>query len=113
MQSPDGTVSWGKISYREIIAPEHLVFVVSFSDEREGVTRYKMIETWPLEVLNMIAFSERTGRTTVRLTAGPINATEAEQKTFRDGFEGMDQGWSQSLDRLAVDLLGLMKGREK
>ena len=39
MTAPDGTEMWGKFVYREIKAPEKLVFVVSFSDPQAGVTR--------------------------------------------------------------------------
>ena len=34
MQVPDGPVMWGKFVYREIVPPEKLVFINSFSDEK-------------------------------------------------------------------------------
>ena len=38
MQTPDGSVMWGKMVYREIVPPEKLVFINSFSDEKGGLT---------------------------------------------------------------------------
>jgi uncharacterized protein YndB with AHSA1/START domain len=34
LRSPNGHDMWGKFVYREIVAPERIVFVVSFADER-------------------------------------------------------------------------------
>ena len=39
MRSPDGHIMWGKFIYREIQAPERLVFVNSFSDEEGNIVR--------------------------------------------------------------------------
>ncbi len=38
MESPTGQSMWGKFVYREIVKPEKLLFVVSFSDEQRGRT---------------------------------------------------------------------------
>src|SRR2546426_146985 len=40
MEAPDGSVMWGKWVFREIVAPERLTIVVSFSNEEGGVTRH-------------------------------------------------------------------------
>lgn len=101
MRSPDGRAMWGKFVYREIAAPERLVFIVSFSDERAGVTRHPMSQTWPLEVLTTVTFAEDRGKTTLTLQGGPINATEAERKTFAAGHASMQQGFAGTLDQLA------------
>ena len=42
IRSPDGQDMWGKFVYREIVTPERIVFVNSFSDENGGVTRHPM-----------------------------------------------------------------------
>jgi uncharacterized protein YndB with AHSA1/START domain len=38
MRSPDGQDMWGRMVYREIVPPERLVFINSFSDEKGGLT---------------------------------------------------------------------------
>lgn len=99
--SPGGHDMWGKFVYREIAAPERLVFVNSFSDEKGSVTRHPMHLAWPLEILSTVTFAEHEGRTTLTIRSVPINATNEERKTFEDGRESMRQGWTGTLDQLA------------
>jgi uncharacterized protein YndB with AHSA1/START domain len=101
MRTPDGTVMWGKWIYREIVPPERLVFIVSFSDEKGGLTRHPFSESWPMEMLSTVTFAERQGKTEVTVRWTPHNATESERKTFDEGHEGMKQGWSGTFDQLA------------
>lgn len=101
MRAPTGQELWGKFVYREIVAPECIVFVNSFSDEKGNVTRHFMSPTWPLEVLNVMTLTEDRGRTTITLKGHPINASELEQKTFADGYKSMQQGFSCTFDQLA------------
>src|SRR5687768_3572725 len=42
MRAAGGHEMWGKFVYREVVAPERMVFVLSFSDAREGVTRHPL-----------------------------------------------------------------------
>src|SRR5215510_12996881 len=58
LKSADGGTMWGKLTYREIVAPRRLVLIVSFSDEKEGVTRHPMSAAWPLETLSTSTFAE-------------------------------------------------------
>ena len=101
MRSPDGHEMWGKFVYREIVAPERLVFVNSFSDKDGGTTRHPWSPTWPLEVLNTLTFTEHEGKTNVKLRGIPVNATEEERKTFEAGFASMHKGFTGTLDQLA------------
>ncbi len=100
MESPDGTQMWGKFVYREVVPQEKLVFVVSFSDEKAGITRHPLSQTWPLEVLNIVTFSEEGGKTKLTMKGGPINATEEERKTFDAAHEGLQQGFNGTFDQL-------------
>ena len=100
MRSPDGHDMWGKFVYREIVPPEKIVFINSFSDEEAGLTRHPMSPTWPLEMLSTFTFTERDGKTTLTIRWLPYNATEVERKTFDDGRSGMNMGWTGTLDQL-------------
>lgn len=102
--APMAGTMWGKFVYREIVRPEKIVFVNSFSDEQGGITRHPMAPTWPLEVLNTQTFTEHQGKTTVTLRGGPINATELECSTFMLGFGAMQMGFSGTFDQLAAYL---------
>jgi uncharacterized protein YndB with AHSA1/START domain len=110
LESPDGLVMWGKFVYREIVEPEKLVFVVSFSDENAGITRHPASPTWPLEMLSTSTFTEQDGGTAVTVSWYPINASEEEIRTFDEGREGMKQGFAGTFDQLE-DYLSQLKAR--
>lgn len=101
MRAPDGKEWWGKWVYREIVAPERLVSVVSFTDEKRNPVRHPMSPTWPLEVLSTATFSAQANKTLLTVRSVAINATEAERKTFEAGFKGMEQGFNGTWDQLA------------
>ncbi|MGC3991967.1 MAG: SRPBCC family protein [Chthoniobacteraceae bacterium] len=100
MRTPDGHEMWGKWVFREIIAPEKLVVVVSFSDAQGGFTRHPMSATWPLEKLSSITLEEHEGKTLFTLRSSALNATAEEQQTFDADHDSMRQGWKGSLDAL-------------
>jgi uncharacterized protein YndB with AHSA1/START domain len=109
MKSPDGHEMWGKWTFREIVPPEKLVVVVSFSDAKRGVTRHPLSATWPLETLSTTTLTERDGRTTLELRWVAINATEAERKTFDSSHESMTQGWGGTMEQLTAYLAKVQK----
>jgi uncharacterized protein YndB with AHSA1/START domain len=104
MRTPAGRDIWGQFFYREIVAPERIVFVNSFSDEDGGLTRNPWMENWPLEVLKVLTLTEREGRTTLTLKGYPINATDEERVTFQAGIESMQKGFEGTFDQLAAYL---------
>jgi len=105
MRDPSGRVMWPKFVYREIVPPERLVWVHSFSDENGALTRHPLSPTWPLELLTTVTFEENPdGKTKLTLRWSPLNATAEEQKTFDGSHDGMAQGWNGSFERLAAYL---------
>jgi uncharacterized protein YndB with AHSA1/START domain len=105
MRDPSGRVIWAKFIYREVIAPDRLVWVHSFSDETGGLTRHPMSPTWPLELLTTVTFEDApAGKTRLTLRWLPINASEDERKTFEAAHDSMRQGWGGSFDQLAAYL---------
>lgn len=104
MRTPDGKDMWGRQVYREIEAPERLVFINSFSDEHGGLTRHPQGPTWPIEMLSRIDFAEANGRTTFTVTWTPYCPTPEEQATFDAGHDGMRGGWAGTLDQLEAYL---------
>jgi len=101
MRTPDGKETWGRWIYREIVKPERLVFVVSFSDPKGGITRHPLAPEWPAEILSTVRFAQQEGKTTVTVRWVAINASEAERQTFHAGHDSMKQGWSGTFDQLA------------
>jgi len=104
MKAPDGSDTWGKFVYREIKAPEKLVFVVSFSDPQGGVTRHPSSADWPEYILSTVTFSEVSGKTKVTVSWIPHEASEAERRVFEAGRPSMTQGWGGTLDQLEAYL---------
>jgi len=95
-----GMTMWGRWIYREIVKPTKLVFLNSFSDEKGGVTVHPMAPDWPRELLSTILFTEKDGKTTVTVRWQPWNSTELERKTFEEGRDSMQEGWTGTLERL-------------
>jgi uncharacterized protein YndB with AHSA1/START domain len=104
MRVPDGSLMWGKFVYREIAAPERIVFVNSFSDEMGGLTRHPMVSAWPLELLSSFQFTEHEGRTTFTLQWAPLDATAEECAMFDSAHDSMTQGWAGTLEQLEAHL---------
>src|SRR5262249_7562621 len=101
MKGPDGSPMWGKFVFREIVAPERLVVITSFSDEAGGITRHPMAPNWPLEMLSTFTFEEQSStKTKLTIRWSPYKATDEERKTFDSAHDGMRQGWGGTLDRL-------------
>lgn len=101
MRTPEGTEMWGRWVYREIVPPERLVFLNSFSDPEGGLARPPFDEEWPLQMLSTITFDEQEGGTRVTVRWSPYEATDAERSTFAAGHESMRGGWSGTFDQLA------------
>lgn len=109
LRSPEGTEMWGKFIYREIQIPSRLVFITSFSDEAGGITRHAFVPNWPREMWSAVTFTEQNDRTTVTVEWAPLNATEVERKTFAEGHDSMQQGWTGTLDQLSDYLAEAIK----
>jgi len=101
LRMPDGNEMWGRFVYREILPPEKLVFVNSFSDEKGGITVHPMSPTWPREMLTTVTFeAQGGGKTKVTVQWALFDtATDLERKTFDEGRESMKQGWTGTFDQ--------------
>jgi len=107
MEAPDGSQMWGKWVFREIVKPERLVFVSSFSDKDAGLTRHPMAPTWPIEMLGTAAFIDEDGKTRLINRVVALNASGEERATFEGNFDSMTQGWGGTWDQLAAYLTTL------
>lgn len=101
MRSPDGQEYWGVGIYREIVPPERIVYIDSFSDAEGNPvppSHYGMSDNHPAEALVTVTFEEHEGGTRLVVRhALPASAPERE---------GALQGWGQMLDRLGEELAG-------
>lgn len=90
--------------FHEIVAPERLAIVVSFSDKDGGVTPHPFTPTWPKEMLGTSTFTAQGGKTLLTTRTVAFNATDDERKAFEAGFDGMEQGFTGTFDQLDVYL---------
>jgi len=104
LRSPDGKEMWGKFVYREIVAPERIVLVNSFSDANGGITRHPLSATWPLEMLSTTTLAEQGAKTLLTILWQPLNPTPEERATFEGAHEGMKAGWGGTFEQLTAYL---------
>jgi uncharacterized protein YndB with AHSA1/START domain len=78
--------------FHEVIAPERLVFTSTALEDATGNPQ--------LETLNTLTFIEHNGKTKLTLQAVVVKSTPAAA----GALAGMEQGWSQSLEKLAAHL---------
>jgi uncharacterized protein YndB with AHSA1/START domain len=104
MQSPDGAEMWGKWTFREIVPPESITMLVSFSDKDGGITRHPFAPDWPREMLGTTTFTAQGNKTLLTTKTVAFNPTEIERKAFEAGFGGMEQGFNGTWDQLEAYL---------
>ena len=101
MKFPDGREMWARFIFREITAPERLVWLNGFSDEHGGLTRNPWVATFPLETRNTVTLAEQDGKTQFTITVVPFNANDEETRVFSGGIKGMKMGFGASFKVLA------------
>ena len=104
MALPDGHDMWGRFAYREIVPPERIVWINSFSDPAGNLARAPFGDTIPLEILNTVTLEAQNGKTVLSLHSSPINATPEEVATFEGMLDSMQQGWGGTWDQLETYL---------
>ena len=96
MRQADGKDIWGTGVYREIVPLKRIVYMDSFADEKGNVvpaTYYGMSRDFPLEMQVTVTFEEQDGKTKLTLHHAGIPAGPDR--------DGANQGWNESLDKLA------------
>ncbi len=95
-----GQEMWGKYVYREIKAPERMVWVNSFSDPRGGVTGHPLAPEWPKEILTTVTLEEENGKTKVTVRWSPLSPTADQQRVFDESHDKMRGGWGGTFERM-------------
>ncbi len=92
MESPDGSLYPMEAVFDEVVAPERLVWTTSV--EHDGNVSF--------DIRQVTTFVERDGKTEVTTQAFVLRSTPEAA----EALGGMEQGWSQSLDKLGDVLAG-------
>jgi uncharacterized protein YndB with AHSA1/START domain len=104
MAFPGGHEMWGRFIYREIVAPERIVWVNTFSDPDGNLVKAPFEIDFPLEILNIVTLEEQNGKTLLTLRGGPINETAEQRAVYEGMFDSMRQGFGGTWDQLEAYL---------
>ena len=98
----DGMEVWVKGVYREVVAPQRLVFALGFVDSDGRPAAHPMFPDWPLDtvILTTVIFADVNGKTrlTVRQVLG--STLRATSDAFKRERKGAQVGWTETLERL-------------
>lgn len=106
-------MKWGdnshyqRVEYTEVVAPERLVWLHSNCDADWNVAPNPMMADWPRILLTTVTFVEDGGKTKLRLTWVPHEASDAEIACFAGAISGLDKGWGKGMEMLAQLLADL------
>lgn len=89
MQAPNGQVYPAKGTFEEVVEPERLVLTTTAIEDDDGDPQ--------LVVRTTVTFEEADGKTKLTMHAVVVRATDAAA----GALAGMEQGWNESLDKLA------------
>lgn len=95
MRGPDGQIYPEKATFQEVVRPERLVFLDTAFDDENGVPL--------LQVLTTVTFDDLGGKTALTLRAQVLKASPE----VMEALAGMEQGWSESFDKLEATLKGV------
>jgi uncharacterized protein YndB with AHSA1/START domain len=105
MRGPDGTIYPMKGVFHEIVEPRLLVFTSTALEDPTGQPL--------LEILNTITFEDYNGLTKLTLHARLVTRDFQMTPPVAAALSGMEQGWSESLYRLADELENSLKSATK
>ena len=108
MDAAAAPTMWGRFNFLEIAAPDRIVWLNSFANRDCGMARAPFSDKCPLEILNIVTFSETAEGTTQSLRAEPFGATEEEKQFFEDlcSSGSLAQGFGGTFDQLSDHLNG-------
>jgi uncharacterized protein YndB with AHSA1/START domain len=95
-----GQKVWGRFIYGEIVKPESLEYVFSFSNERGELVRAPFSGTFPKEIFNAIDFTDDGGKTEVTITGYPVNATAEETEFYLQMSANIQAGFAGTFKQL-------------
>jgi uncharacterized protein YndB with AHSA1/START domain len=111
-------MKWGdnshyqRVEYTEVTPPERLVWLHSSSDAHWNIIPSPMMADWPRVLLTTVTFEENGGRTKMRLTWAPYEASDTEIACFAAAIDRMGKGWGAGMQLLA-ELLAELQVKEQ
>ncbi len=96
-----------RAEYTDVAPTERLVCLQSSSDADWNIISSAWMADWPRVMLMTVTFEDAGGKTKMRLTWVPHEATAAEIACFAAATAGADKGWAAGmklLEKLLVEL---------
>lgn len=109
MEAENGHKMYGLFNYREIQGPDKITFTSSFADETGNSIPAPFSPDFPQHILNMWTFEEENGKTTITLKGYPVDATEAQVKSYEGMHSSMQQGFAGTFEKLETYLKKISK----
>jgi uncharacterized protein YndB with AHSA1/START domain len=100
----NGQVMWGVFNYGNIVEPDLIEFVSSFSDEGGNICKGPFPIDFPFEIFNQITLNEKNGITTLTLQGHPINATTEQIAVYHSIMQNMQEGFEGTFNQLEMYL---------
>lgn len=97
VRSPEGQESCSKSVYKEIVEPERLVMINSFTDKESNsvpASHYGLSQDFPEEMQITATFEEHNGKTKLILKNSNVGNLSDKDRDFTR------QGWNESFDKL-------------
>lgn len=102
-----GKSHYQRVEYTDVIPRQRLVWLHSSSDADWNIIPSPMMADWPRVLLTTVTFDDDGGRTRLRLTWVPHEASAAEIACFAAAIDGMGKGWASGMELLATLLVEL------
>jgi uncharacterized protein YndB with AHSA1/START domain len=99
-----GNTMWGLFKYANIVSPDLIEFVNSFSDEEGNICKAPFPMEFPLEIFNRITLRENSGITTLTFESHPLNATPEQEATFHSMINNISGGFAGTFSQLEAYL---------
>jgi uncharacterized protein YndB with AHSA1/START domain len=98
----DGPEVWIKGVYREVVAPQRLVFALGFVDASGRPAAHPMFPEWPIDtvIVTTVIFADHNGKTQLTVRQVLESTLPATPGAFKRHHEGAQVGWTQTLERL-------------
>ena len=102
LDTPDGGTMWGLWTFKYIEAPNLLVWQHNFTDAGgELITRHPYCLTWPLHMVATLQLKPMEQQTQLTMQMDAFEMNEEELATWKEGMDGMTQGWGGTFEQLA------------
>ena len=102
-----GNSNYERMEYTEVDPPARLVWLHSVANADWEAAENPMMPDWPRVLLTTVTFTDNGGKTLLKLTWVPHNASTAELACFEAAMAGMDKGWASGMELLAEMLAEL------